>query len=139
LLTSTDLSYNVRYKLAQHTKSQEIFYLASILKTTVSYKEAEKIVNGSKVENVEEPRATIIKNFKNVLDFNRSNAADSYAEIDLSVIMHINKLMLMQWRETWEAKLRSFNDRIDNRWDSFVEYADTNLQVKEIPNALNEL
>jgi Fic family protein len=113
--------------------------MGHILKTDITIKDAEKIVISNKLENIDEPRYTILKNFKNSLDFNRSNIADTYSELDTSVVIHLSKLILSQWRETWEANYRNFSDKIDDRWDTFVRFRDPNLLVQHIPQEIDNL
>ncbi len=138
-LQNLDLSYNVRYKLSQRSKSLDIFHLAHILKLDLTLKDAEKLVSTQKLDRVDETRLSILKNFKNALDFNRSSIADTYAELDKPVILHLNKLVLTQWRETWEASFRSFTDKIDERWDSYVQLRDKNLKVNDIDTEIQDL
>src|SRR5690606_7486046 len=86
-----------------------------------------------------ELRSTVLKNLKQVFDFNRSQIADTYQEFDMSIVLHINKLVLNQWREPWEANLRSFNDKIDDRWDNLVKYHNSNIAVGDIRLHVQEL
>ncbi len=139
LLHSHDLNYNVRYKLAQHIKKIDIFHAAHSLKLEITLKDAEKVVAGNKLLEIEEPRSTILKNLKNTLDFNRSQQAESFGEFDTSVMLHLNKLLMLQWRETWEASFRTFNEKIDDRWDAFVQYADTSMPINKVKEEVDEL
>lgn len=138
-IENVDVSYNTKQKLQIRSKNLDIFHFGHLLKLDITLKDAEKINNGGRVEYIDETRSTIIKNFKNVLEFNRSSVADTYAEMDKSIIIHINKIMLSQWKETWEANLRSFNDKIDDRWDNLVELRDEEIPIAEIENELNDL
>ncbi len=139
ILENQDLSYGVRQKLLLQTKSYDILHFSNMLGLELTIKDAEKIANSQKIETMDEMRSIIIKNFKNVLDFNRSNVADTYSEFDKPIMLHLAKLILNQWRETWEANFRSFNEKLDERWDSYVVVRDTSLNVNEIENEINEL
>lgn len=138
-LESLDVSYNTKQKLQQRSKTLDIFHFAHMLKVDITLKDAEKILNGRRVEYIDEIRSTIIRNYKNVLEFTRSAVSDNYSEIDKSIIMHINRLMLSQWKETWEANIRSFNDKIDDRWDNYIDLRDTDIPIAEIDSELNDL
>jgi len=139
LIQNTDLNYNTRHKLNNHVRALNILHLSNIINLDLTLKDAEKLINNGNIEDVDEIRLSILKNFKNALDFNKSNMADTYSEFDRSLILHITKLVLTQWRETWESNFRSFNDKIDDRWDSFVGLRDVELPVPEIEREIAEL
>ncbi len=138
-LETLDLSYTIRQKLLSKNKAYDVLYFSNMLGLELTLKDAEKIVNSQRVDEIDEIRSVIIKNFKNVLDFNRSNVADTYSEFDKPIILHLTKLILNQWRETWEANFRSFNEKLDERWDNYVVLRDSNINVNEIENEINEL
>lgn len=139
ILQNLDLSYNIRHKITEKSRALDLFHFANILKSEITLKDAEKLMASQRIEALDEIRFTIVKNFKNALDFSRSSIADTYSEIDKNVILHINKLMLAQWRETWEADLRKFKDTIDDRWDSFVTLRDEDIQSDQLSKELDEL
>jgi Fic family protein len=139
ILQNTDLSYNVRHKLDIRTKTLDLFHIAQILKLDLTLKDSERLANNVRLDTLEELRGSIIKNFRNAIEFNRSTIADTYSELDKSVILHLNKLVLTQWRETWEASFRNFNDKIDDRWDTYVNFRDISITVEQIPHEIEEL
>jgi Fic family protein len=139
ILENLDLSYGIRQKLLTQLKAKDIMHLANGMGLDITLKDAEKLVNSQRIESVDETRSTILKNFKNAIDFNRSNVADTYAEFDRSVLFHITKLILNQWRETWEVNVRNFHDKLDERWDNYVTMRDTNISVNDIDSEINEL
>ncbi|MCA9381536.1 Fic family protein [Candidatus Dojkabacteria bacterium] len=138
-MEAIDLSYSIKNKIQFQNKAIDILHFSNFLGLEFTLKDAEKIVNAGKPENVDEVRGVILKNFKNALDFTRSNVADTYSEFDRPIILHLTKLILSQWRETWEVTFRNFEDRIDDRWDSYVGLRDTNIHSNEIENEMNEL
>ena len=139
ILENLDLSYPVRQKLITTTKSFDILHFANIFGLEFTIKDAEKIVTSQRIEDEDNTQATIIRNFKNVLDFNRSNVADTYSEFDKPVILHISKLLLNHWRETWEASFRSLNEKLDERWDNYSGLRDKSISVSEIESEISEL
>ncbi|MDQ7020841.1 MAG: hypothetical protein Q9M91_03255 [Candidatus Dojkabacteria bacterium] len=98
-LQNLDLTYNIRSKLTAHTRVLDLFHLAHILNLDLTIKDVERLANGIKPDDIDEVRKNILVNYKNTIDFNRSSLADSYAELDLSILKHLNKLLIVQWRE----------------------------------------
>lgn len=139
ILENTELSYNIKQKIGTTTKSYDMLYFANILGLEVTLKDAEKLLSSQKLDGVDEIRSIILKNFKNVLDFNRSNVADTYSEFDKPIILHISKLMLNQWKETWEANIRSLSEKLDDRWDSYLHLRDQSIDVNSIEMEVAEL
>lgn len=138
-ITNTDLAYNTRFKLGSELRAKDIFHLATMLGLEITIREAEKLANNQRIDEIDEIRGIILRNYNNVLDFNRSNIADTYSEFDQPVMLHLTKLMLSQWRETWEASFRSFRAKIDDRWDNFVELRDRDIMENDIEKEINEL
>lgn len=139
LMDSIDLSYPVKTKIQFTNKSTDILHFSNFLGLEFTLKDAEKILNSQTIEGVDETRSIILRNFKNALDFTRSNVADTYSEFDRPIILHLTKLLLNQWRETWEVTFRNFEDRIDDRWDSYVGLRDVNIHSNEIEREMSEL
>lgn len=138
-LQNIDLSYNLRQKLLQKLKVLDIFHAANSLKLEMTLRDAEKIALGQSLESVDEIRSILLKNIRQTLEFNRSNVADTYSELDKSVVLHINKIMLNQWRETWEGNFRSFTDKVEDRWDNLFKFHDPNIPSGEIENEVENL
>ncbi|MCA9386539.1 Fic family protein [Candidatus Dojkabacteria bacterium] len=138
-LENVDLSYVIKNKIQFQNKAVDILHFSNFLGLEFTLKDAEKVTNSTRPENVDETRSIILKNFKNALDFSRSNVAETYSEFDRPIILHLTKLLLSQWRETWEVTFRNFEDRIDDRWDSYVGLRDVNIRSNEIENEINEL
>jgi Fic family protein len=138
-LENADLSYNSRFKLTNQAKAIDIFHIAHMLKVDMTISEAEKFIKTPEIEIAEIPKGNILYNFKNTLDFNRSGSTEVFTELDTGLILHLNKLMQHEWRETWEANLRSFNDQIDGRWDSFIGFVDNSIKPAEIADELDSL
>lgn len=119
LISSMDLAYDNKYKLSQNAKSLDIFHLGHFLELDMTLKDAEKIASGLKLDDIKDENAYKLKNFRDAIDFTRSQISDSYAEVDLTTIMHFHKMIMQGWHKGWEAKLRSQSEddiQPDDNW-----------------------
>lgn len=140
VLQEVDLSYEVKYKLSQHAKALNLLEISNMLNVKMGIKDAERITDGAKaLEEFDNDKNKILMNIKKVQDFIRSSNAENYPEFEKSIIIEINRFTLNQWRETWEAEYRNFNDTIDERWDSLVKYRDTSIIGQEVEGFMDEL
>lgn len=135
---ATDLSYNIKHKIGLRIKSQDLFHFAHILGVELTLKEAERISMGNKPEEIKDERAYLIQNFRNAIEFNRSNISDTYGEFDSTILLHLNKLVLASWRETWDARFRRPGDEIKDQHDTWLSFRDSNVaDIKVESEAIN--
>ena len=139
-LELVDLNYEVKYKLAINAKSLDVFYLSQSLGIKLQIKDAIKIIEGTKkLDEFDNEIHSIAMNLKRVGEFIRSSSGDNYPEFEKSTILSISQHILNQWRETWEAEYRNFNDKIDERWDNLVSNRDSSIIGQEVEQYMNEL
>ncbi len=81
----------------------------------------------------------LLTNFRNVLEFNRSSVADSYANVDSSLLIHLNKIMLMNIQEGWEVKFRGVDDVMDATQDDWTSLRDTSITPAQVQEELRWL
>ncbi|MFS8131080.1 MAG: Fic family protein [Candidatus Dojkabacteria bacterium] len=136
---SLDLNYNVKYKLTLNAKATDIFHIARMLENEVSLKDAEKIATGIKPDGIDESKFVLLQNFRNVLEFNRSQMVDSYAEMDFAILTHLNKLVTANWSEAWNAKFRAAGDELDEKFDDWSELRDKKLEPAEVTEEMGSL
>lgn len=139
MLQAQDLSYVSKHKIALQAKTFDMFHLAHMLGSEITLKDAEKLASGIKIEALNDERSQMIFNFRNALEFSRSNIADTYAEVDFTILLHIHKLILTSWRETWEARFRNISDVIDNRGDNWLALRDENIPNEQVEREVAEL
>jgi Fic family protein len=138
-LQNLDLSYNVRHKLGLNAKSLDMFHLSNLLGLEVTLKDGEKLSSGIKPEAMDEDLFKLVQNMRNILEFNRSNMVDTYAEFDTPILLHLNKLMLNNWKETWESKFRTGDDIADQTHDYFFELSDETQPNSQIQQNIYDL
>jgi Fic family protein len=137
-LQDLDLSYTVRHKLTMKAKSFDMFHLAHMIGLDITLKDAEKLASGVRLDNftANDPKVALIANFRNTLEFNRSNIADTYAEVDFTILLHLNKLILTSWRESWDARLRNVSDQLSESEDNWIALRDKEVNPSEIQNIM---
>jgi Fic family protein len=139
-ITLQDLNYNVKSKLTLNAKALDLFHLANMIGTEITIKDAERLAETRRLDVNNSEMSYILINFRNALEFTRSNASDSYSELDLAVILHLHKLVLTNWRESWEANFRQLEGKLSNEWgDDWIDYRDTGISPSQIEDEINSL
>lgn len=128
----------IRNNLAARSKSLDIFHFAHLIGLKLTLKDAKKVSEGKRLVT-DDARGTILNNYRNVLEFTRSNITDSYVDIDLNILLHLNKILLTDWRETWEAKFRTGGESIDMNLESWATYKDISIDSMNLQNELSNL
>jgi Fic family protein len=137
-LSLLDFSYPIKHKLSLNSKTNDIFHLGHILGLDMTLKDAEKIAGGLRLDGFKDQNAFILNNFRGALEFNRSNIADTYSEVDFTVLLHINKLITSNWRETWDSRFRSESDEFIDK-DEWSGLRDTSILGSQVQNLMIEL
>lgn len=137
-LSLSDFSYPVKHKLLMNAKTQDIFHLGSILGLEMTLKDAEKIAGGLRLDAFKDQNAYILSNFRNELEFNRSNIADTYSELDFTVLLHVNKLITSSWRESWDSRFRNQGDEFIDK-DSWTSLRDESIEGSQVQGLMIDL
>lgn len=137
-LESTQVSTKTRNRLASRAKTSNLFHFAHTLNINLTLKDAEKISDGKKIVT-EDARGTILNNFRNALEFTRSNISETYIDIDLNILQHLNKILLTDWKESWEAKLRTSGENIDLSLENWATLRDQSIESLYVQQKLVEL
>lgn len=117
LLGDRELTQNLRDKYRGQEYSLNIFHLAHLLGMELTLRDAEKLAEQRKLE-IDPMKERIIHNFRNAMDFSRSNMAANYAEVDPDLILHLNKILLAGWKDAWDAKVREPGEWADAQLDT---------------------
>lgn len=120
----TDKEEGVVLKMRQNLQVQNIFHMGHLLGANISLKDASKFIQG-KIENEELP-FIVLKNFRNALEYIRSNESNNYIDLNNNFILHLNRLLINGWKEDWEAKIRT-DDQMDATFDDWLLLFDPNI------------
>ncbi len=138
-LQDIDLSQDSKFKMNLSTKIYDMFHLAHILGVEITLKDAEKLSTGMTIESIDPIKLQILINFKHLIDFTQSNASESYSEIDLSIVNHIHKMIVSDWKENWEARFRNISDEIDTTTDNWSELRDKDIDSARLEQEVIEV
>jgi len=139
IISSMDLAYDNKYKLIQRAKTLDVFHLGHFLELDMTLKDAEKIAAGLKLDDIKDENAYKLKNFRDGIDFTRGQISDSYAEVDLTTIMHFHKIIMHGWHKGWEAKLRSQNEVPENPDDNWAALQNLEIDKDRLEYEIYEL
>jgi Fic family protein len=133
-----DYDTNSKKAMANKAKAINLFHLAHLIGVELTIKDAQKAVEGKKIIT-NDARGTLLNNFRNTMEFIRSTVTENYVDLDLNLILHLNKILLTDWKEEWEAKVRTDADQIDATLDNWTKSADTQANYAQREDRLNEL
>ncbi|MBN1916153.1 Fic family protein [Candidatus Dojkabacteria bacterium] len=125
-------------RVKNDSKSVNLFHLAHIIGANITLKDAERLAEGKNLD-VQDAKLIILNNFRNTLEFTRSSTANTYIDVDLNILLHLNKIMVTTWKESWEAKFRTSGEEIDVNLDNWVDLRDKNIEAIRIQETLLSL
>lgn len=137
-VTDKEVKESAQVGMEERAKALNILHIGHLIGINLTVKDAEKLAEGKRLET-EDMRGTILNNFRNVLEFTRSNVADSYSDIDINILVHLNKILLTDWKETWDAKLRLGGEEPDPTHDNWIEVRDRGLESILIQDKLMDV
>lgn len=133
-----DYDTNTKKSMVNKAKAINLFHLAHLIGVELTIKDAQKAIEGKKIIT-NDPRGTLLNNFRNCMEFIRSTVTENYVDLDVNLILHINKLLLTDWKEQWEAKIRTDVDPIDPTLDTWTKVINTELNLAQREDSLNEV
>ncbi len=131
------ITTKTRNYLNKRAKILNIFHFAHIIGLNLTIKDAEKVADGKQIIT-NDPRGVVLNNFRNVLEFNRSGVSDSYVDLDINILLHLNRLMINEWREDWEAKFRTAGEPIDLTLENWADFRDQSINSIDIQDLLQQ-
>ncbi len=124
--------------LMKKSKSVNMFHLAHIMGVELTIKDAEKAVEGKKI-STNDARGTILNNFRNAMEFVRSDVTEAHLETDINLILHLNKILLTNWKEIWDARLRTDSNEIEPIIDGWLQMRDKGITMNEVEEKTSEV
>lgn len=124
--------------MVNKSKAINLFHLAHLIGVELTIKDAQKAVEGKRLVT-NDARGTVLNNFRGVMEFIRSTVTENYVDLDVNVILHLNKILLTEWKEPWEAKIRTDADQIDSTLDTWVNISDPELNLTQREDKLGEV
>lgn len=130
-----DISANQALKLKTSTKTLNIFHFAHMISYNISLNDAEKISEGKLYDQQNESNI-LLNNLRNTHEFVRSSLQDEYIDIDTSILLHINKILLSNWKEVWDVKFRNPQLIEDTQWNDWIKLTDRTIEPLTLQDEL---
>jgi Fic family protein len=138
--TIEEVDYDSVTKKNMITKGKAInlFHLSHMIGVELTIKDAEKAVEGKKIIT-NDARGNVLNNFRSVMEFIRSTVTESYVDLDINVMLHINKIILTGWKEVWESKVRTDAEQIDTTLDTWTGLINKDLNMAQRDDMVTDL
>ncbi len=136
-ITVYDIKNDDKHRLMLNAKTLDIFNIGSSLDLEMSIKDANKIATGLRLDNIDDENAKLISNFRDSYEFSRSPASDSYAEMEVTTILHFLRIMSKGIKREVTPSIRnSFfiesSDKLENLRDKSLDYSRAEYELYEL-------
>jgi Fic family protein len=116
--------------IINETRTLDIFHLAHMLGLDMTLRTARRVVEGKTI--LEEGLSNkLLNNFRNTLEYIRS-LSNSYSDLDAGSFLHLNKIILNGWRDSWDVKYRTGGEELDLRVDPWAEIRKQDIDAVDI-------
>lgn len=115
---------------------ENMMHAANILGIPQTFKDIQRF-SEMKIEIGDDVSKRILNNYRNVLEYLKANEANNYVDINVNMLIHLNKLLITSWKEEWEAGLRN-DDKINLTYDDFGEFMDHSIGLMNIHEEVQE-
>lgn len=139
LLQASDLKYTTKTKILQKAKTKNLFQIGVNIGLELTIKDAEKAILGTKPRFEDDLLQKIFINSRQGIEYIHSSEIKNYQEFDNAVYQEINKKIVFDWKETWDAKYRNFNERYDDTADPLAHIRNTSIKGNELDVMVNDL
>jgi len=136
LIENQSLSTKSAEQIKFRIKAINMFHIAHIIGVDLTVKDAKKASEGKRIVT-EDARGTILNNFRNILEYINSNAFEQ--EIDQNTLLHINKILLNDWKESWEVKFRTGDTPPDQTLDTWHHLVRNDIGTNEIQSSVLQI
>lgn len=116
--------------IINETRTLDIFHLSHMLGMDMTLRTAKRVVEGKTI--LEEGLSNkLLNNFRNTIEYIRSLSV-SISELDAGAFLHLNKIILNGWRDSWDVKYRTGGEEIDLRVDPWAEMRKQDINPVDI-------
>ena len=136
-LEYTEINTSQLLKLRQTAKALNIFHFAHMINHPLTLGDAEKIADGRNIDGTD-LNIVLLNNARNVHEFIRSSLQDDYIDIDTSILMHMNKILLSNWKELWDVKFRNPQLIEDTDWNDWLKLTDRTIEPLTLQDELKD-
>lgn len=138
LVDKIEDSDEVNYKLRTEARTSNILHLAHLIELNLTLKVASKIALG-KSTTASNVKHQILLNYRNTNEYIRSTIPSNFGSLDVSMLLHLNKIILTNWRDVWEARFRRASDNTSFQPDSWTELSNKEIVTDEVQTLTLEI
>lgn len=128
-ITDLSLDSGMVTKLQEDAFTREIFHLAHLLGVNIMLKDARKIATGRTIEGSSNEKYLV--NFRSAMEYIQSTNS-SYFAVQDSVLLHLNKILIKEIADEWEAKYKEGQAVSAEANDSWGVLCDKSLSLSEV-------
>lgn len=126
---------NIR-KLEHEAFIENMMHTSNMLGIPQTFKDIEKFTE-MKIEIGDDVQKKILNNYRNVHEYLKANETNNYIDINVNMLIHINKLLIYGWKDEWEAGLRN-DEKVNLLYDDLGEFLDTDIGLMNIHDEVQE-
>lgn len=117
-------------KMRLYANGLDIFHLGHLFGVNVTLKVARKVASG-KTLSVGDYRGTYLTNYRNALEYIFATQTASFP-VQGNLLIHLNKILIKNIAEEWDAKYRTSGEEIDAKDDNWINSRDQNISSVEV-------
>lgn len=125
-----DIDEDVTQKLRLEANSNDIFHLGNLFGVGITLKTAKKVASG-KTLSVGNYRGQYLTNFRNAMEYILATQT-AYFPVQGNILIHLNKILIKDIAEEWDAKYRTSGEEIDTKDDNWIDMRDTDVASVEV-------
>lgn len=125
-----DINEEIERKARLSARASDIFHIGNIMGIKTTLKLARKIALG-KTLRVEDYKGKYLTNFRNALEYIFSSEVSYYSR-QKDVLVHLNKILINDVAEEWDAKYRTSGEEIIDRDDNWIKLRDEDIASVEV-------
>jgi Fic family protein len=136
-LEAYELDDDVLNKARLSANSLDIFHLAHLFNVTLTLKEAKKIASG-KTLSLDDYKGNYLTNFRNAIEYIYATQTAFYP-VQGNILVHLNKILIKNLAEEWDAKYRTGGEETRERDDNWVTLRDEDIASVEVQSQTLEV
>lgn len=134
-IQQSELSGSSELEIIKRVKGLNLFHIAHVIGVDLSIKDSEKAALGNKIVTPDS-RGKILNNYRNVYDYIHTSSTENFLNLDINLLMHFNKIILIEWQDSWNNKIRTSADEKDSYLDSWSNLYDKNIEPNRLQGEL---
>ncbi len=130
------LTGDIRKELLENNMVRSIMHFGQILGLNITHKEAINLCNAKQPES-EDIKWILLRNLRQSLEYIRSTMKSSYNDVNLELLLHLNRILVQDWKDQWSAKVRTtLQPNIE--FEQWINMMDETVEIHEVEQELEK-